>query len=110
MVFYYIHYDPRFFNGIQTLNSRIISYMIISACIVVNMVYLLYGVIFNKCTSYNLFTLSKMFAYYCAYIKAQFPHFIGIQGYKLFLALCLYYKFVYDVALILVILSELITL
>ena len=51
-----------------------------------------------------------MFAYYCADIKAPFPYFIGIQGCKLFLALYLYSGFVYDIALILVILSELIIL
>ena len=81
--------------------------MIISAYIVVDMVYSLYSVISNKCTSYNLFTLSKMFAYYCADIKAYFPYLIGIQGCNKFLALFLYSEFVYDVALILAIFSEL---
>ena len=38
------------------------------------------------------------------------PYFIGIQGYKLFLALYLYSEFFYDVAFILVIFSELIIL
>ena len=84
MVFYYIHYDPKCFSRIEILNSWLISYMILSACIFVNMVYLLYGVIINKCTSDNLFTLSKMFAYYCADIKICFPYFIETQGYKFF--------------------------
>ena len=110
MVFYYIYDDHKFFSAVQILNSWLISYMIISACIVVNMICLSYGIIYNKCTSYKLFTLSKKFAYLCADIKSCFPYFIVIQGYNLFLALFLYSKFVYNITLILFILSELIIL
>ena len=48
-----------------------------------------------------------MFAYYCADIKAYFPYLIGIQGCNKCLALFIYSEFVYDVALILAIFSEL---
>ena len=77
---------------------------------VFNTVHFLYGVIFNICKLWDLYTSPYKIACLCIVVEGYLWHYVGMVVYYLSPFLCLCYKFVCDVTLNSAILSDLIIL